>query len=193
MKTNEYNKRKTANAMSLTDAVLEASKDLIVTRGKFTAHDVTDVVRDSVNIGDISLPGLEAKDNDKGIVYWVKHESVSVIVNMFSVDGTYKKLGMVAVEDNCGERVYRFSDNTVSTNATTEVPVNSEAPVNHSPVARKVSAYFLSRSTATVRQIHSLLKINGLTCKELVEMLKEWGYTVSEGTPNCFSTYTVTV
>ncbi len=59
------------------------------------------------------------------------------------------------------------------------------------PVAQRVAAYLANVRSATIKQVQSMLKTNGVTCKDLATTLDELGYTVTEGTPGCYSTYTV--
>ena len=75
---------------------------------------------------------------------------------------------------------------------TTPPPAANAANPTVSPVEAHVKAYIeKSGAGVTMKQIQSALKVNGITCKDLADMVDKLGFEVVSGTLNCFSTYTV--
>ena len=75
---------------------------------------------------------------------------------------------------------------------TTPPPAANAANPTVSPVEAHVKAYIeKSGAGVTMKQIQSALKVNGITCKDLADMVDKLGFEVVPGTLNCFSTYTV--
>lgn len=171
--------------LSLSEAVVEAVNEIKV-KGSFSAHDVTNAVRSAVNAGEITIPGSEAKPNSQNIKYWINHEDVKAVIDALLEDGTLKNLGLVNVTYNGNFRVFNFA-----ANATPAAVVTVATNPAESPVEKRIKAYLAKVGSATLRQIQSALKINGVTCQALAEVVVKLGYKVVEGTPGCYSTYVV--
>lgn len=183
---------------TLKEAVLAQIENLIPD-GSFTVRDVINAVRAAANAGTIKLPGLEARPNDNGITYWVDHKDVARVVETLKNEGTLKNLGMTDTNFDGDGWVFHFdipdwlSDETTPDEA---IPapaaiVTPNADPTQSPVEAKIVAYLNKVGSATLRQIQSALKINGITCKNLATMVADLGFTVYPGANvGCFSTYT---
>ena len=186
---------------TLVEAVTEAVNALKV-NGKFSAHDVTVAVRESVNEGEYALPSYKNSDVNSDIKYLVNHSDVKAALEAIQNDGTLTNLGLIDIDYSGQYRVYNF-DNASIVPSTSTPDVNNDASTDYDdsddvvdsdgPVAKKIDNYLNNHRgmAATVRQIHSALKINGLTSKDLVELLTNLGYDVEVGTENAYSTYTV--
>jgi len=178
-----------AAAYTLKEAVLDAVGTLKST-GSFSAHDVTNTIRTSVNDGEYILPGLEAAAGS-AFKYNVNHDSVKQVVDSLLNDGTLANLGLTNVNYSGAYRVFEFAQTTPTADVASGDSSQPDADVNDSPVAKRIATYLAKRDDATVRQVHSALKIAGLTSEALVSLLKELGYTVTVTTEGAFSTYTV--
>lgn len=178
--------------LTLKEAVLDAVKELKTSKGSFSAHDVTTSVRDAANSGEISLPGLESRGTNQAIKYWVNHEDVKQVVDALVNDGTLANLGLTNINYNGPFRVFEFGS-VVATSAAVTTPTAATASANatQSPLAARIDAYLNRVGTATLKQIQSALKVNGLTCKDFATIVANLGYVVTPGTTDCFSTYTV--
>ena len=181
---------------TLKDAVLDAVNQL-KSNGSLTAYDVTKEVRESANNGDYALPGLEAPVGSS-YKYNVSHESVKSVINSLLNDGTLTLLGLTNVDYTGQYRTFNFSTADDGGNTATNGDVDgtdndstSDVVDTDGPVAQRIKTYLSNVGSATLKQVQSALKVNGLTCKDLATTLDELGYTVTEGTPGCYSTYTV--
>ena len=197
----------TVPQLTLKEAVVDAVNSLKV-NGSFSAHDITNSVRAGANGGEFALPGLEAKPNNSNIAYWVNHEDVKAILETLLNDGTLNNLGLSNVNYNGTFRVFEFANVVAPATApaaafVTPAAVNPAAPTTPPPAANAaaptvspVEAHVkadIEKSGAgvTMKQIQSALKVNGITCKDLADMVDKLGFEVVPGTLNCFSTYTV--
>ena len=204
MKTNDASTATTTAAVSTTpqltlkEAVVNAVNELKV-KGSFSAHDVTTAVREAANAGEIALPGLEAtQPNSSNIKYWVNHADVKAVIDGLLNDGTLANLGMTNVDYSGGFRVFEFSAPATSPVPSADDHDGAPAPITtataanatQSPMAQRVEAYLKKAGSATLKQIQSALKVNGVTCKDLAAIVAGLGFTVTPGTPDCFSTYT---
>ena len=189
----------TTPQLTLKEAVVNAVNELKV-KGSFSAHDVTKTVRDAANAGEIALPGLEASQpNSSNIKYWVNHADVKTTLDGLLNDGTLANLGLTNVDYSGAFRVFEFAVGAPATtsaapsapsapSATTPAP--AAANPTQSPLAQKIEAYLNKVGSATLKQVQSALKVNGVTCKDLAPIVESLGFTVTAGTPDCFSTYT---
>ena len=187
---------------TLKEAVIEAVNTL-KSNGSFSAHDITAAVREAVNEGEYALPGLENPNPSANVKYLVNHEDVKSVLNLLENDGTLANAGLTNVDYSGSFRVYQFDtapavDSTDTDPAAPAESVDSDDDSDvsvvdsDSPVAKRIAAYLDNHGgSATIRQIHSSLKINGLTSKDLVALVDDLGYTVVAGTEGAFSTYTV--
>lgn len=191
MKTNTSVTATTAAAYSLKEAVLDAVSTL-KSNGSFSAHDVTKQIRQSVNDGEYTLPGLEAPAGS-AYKYNVNHDDVKEVIDSLLNDGTLQNLGLTNVDYSGAYRVFEFGSavaaDTTSTTDTTDT--TSDVDQADSPVASRIKAYLDNVGSATLKQVQSMLKVNGITCKDLATLADEIGLTVTVGTEGCFSTYTV--
>jgi len=189
MKTNTSVKT-TAAAYSLKEAVLDAVSTL-KSNGSFSAHDVTKQVRQSVNDGEYTLPGLEAPSGSS-FKFNVNHDDVKEVVDSLLNDGTLQNLGLTNVDYSGPYRVFQFGS-AVATTTAADTTTTDDADVDQSdsPVASRIKAYLNNVGSATLKQVQSMLKVNGVTCKDLATLADEIGLTVTVGTEGCFSTYTV--
>ena len=176
--------------LTLREAVIQEAT-VLKNKGAFSAYDATTAVRAAANAGEYALPGLEAKPNNNGIKYWVNHEDVKEVVETLLNDGTLANLGLTNVNYNGSFRVFEFANSVVSTSAPSVPTSNAASNPTQSPVAQRIKAYLSNAGSATLRQIQSTLKVNGLTCKDLAAVVAGLGYTVSPGTADCYSTYKV--
>jgi hypothetical protein len=193
-------------AYTLKDAVLDAVNSL-KSNGTFSAHDVTTTIRNAVNDGEYILPGLEAASGS-AFKYNVDHDAVKQVIDSVLNDGTLANLGLVNVNYDGDYRTFEFDNTPVDededvTTTTTAAPVGTAAPANATvdddaavsdndgPVAKRITAYLQKVGSATLKQVQSALKVNGLTCKDLATLADELGFTVEVGTEGCYSTYTV--
>ena len=178
---------------TLKDAVLDAVNTLKTTVGSFSIHDVTNTIRAAVNDGEYILPGLETS-SPSGFKFNVNHDAVKEIVEFLLNDGTLANLGLTSVSYGSSHRTFNFgapTSNPTTTSTTTE-DADEDVSDSDSPVAQHIKSYLANRGeSATIRQIHSALKINGLTSEALVELVTNLGYQVTTGTTGKFSTYIV--
>jgi hypothetical protein len=202
----------TATPYTLREAVIEAVTS-IKSNGSFTVHQVTVAVRDAVNNGDYSLPGLENPDTSAAFKYAVDNNDVRDVLNVLNSDGTLASLGVTDVDYSGKFRIYKVGTAVASTNSTPASPApvvavaapsnppttnrtdaedDSDVSETDSPVAQHLAAYLTNRNApATLKQIQSALKKNGLSCQDLAALCKGLGYTVNVGTEGKYSTYTV--
>jgi hypothetical protein len=194
MRTNATNAPQTN--LTLTEAVVQAVNELKAT-GKFSAHDVTNTIRESVNSGEYALPGLEARPGTANgtIKYWVDHEAVKTVIDTLINNGEMANLGMVNVDYSGAFRVFEFGTTaavpapvTPTANAT---PAGDTDADTQGPVAQRIKAYLANAGTATLKQIQSALKVNGVTCEDFYNLVTALGFDVQPGTAGKFSTYTV--
>lgn len=187
MKTNTSVKTTTA-AYSLKEAVLDAVSTL-KKNGSFSAHDVTAQIRKSVNDGEYTLPGLESSAGS-AFKFNVQHDSVKEVVDTLLNDGTLQSLGLTKVDYSGNYRIFEFGATTaVSTD--TDTTADTDVDQADSPVATRIKGYLAKVGSATLKQVQSMLKVNGVTCKDLATLADEIGLTVTVGTEGCYSTYTV--
>ena len=188
----------TANApqtnLTLTEAVVQAVNELKAT-GKFSAHEVTNTIRESVNSGEYALPGLEARPGTANgtIKYWVDHEAVKTVIDTLINNGEMANLGMVNVDYSGAYRVFEFDTATAATPAPVTPTATNAAPANTRGVlAQRVKAYLDRQDgTVTLKQVQSALKTNGVSCEDFYNLITALGYDVEPGTVDKFSTYTV--
>ena len=188
----------TANApqtnLTLTEAVVQAVNELKAT-GKFSAHEVTNTIRESVNSGEYALPGLEARPGTANgtIKYWVDHEAVKTVIDTLINNGEMANLGMVNVDYSGAWRVFEFDTNGTGATPAPVTPTTNAAPVNTAgALTNRVKAYLDSQDgTVTLKQVQSALKANGVSCEDFYNLITALGYDVEPGTVDKFSTYTV--
>ncbi len=174
------------SAYTLKEAVLDAITTLKA-KGTFSAHDVTAQVRQSVNDGEYTLPGLEAAAGS-AFAYNVNHDSVKDVIDSVLNDGTLANLGLTNVNYDDAYRTFEFSTTTTATVDTAD----TDADENDGPVAKRIAAYIDKQGgETTVRNLQRALHVNGLTSKELVELLEKLDYVVTVGNEGFYSTYTV--
>ena len=183
----------TKSAYTLKEAVLDAINTL-KSKGTFSAHDVTAQVRQSVNDGEYILPGLEAAAGS-AFAYNVSHDSVKEVIDSVLNDGTLANLGLTNVNYDGAFRTFEFDVTSTDTVADAAVADSSDASGTDdkdSPVAKRIAAYIANQGgETTVRNLQRALHINGLTSKDLVELLEKLDYTVNVGNEGFYSTYTV--
>lgn len=193
MNTNTLNTPQTN--LTLAEAVVQAVNELKA-NGSFSAHDVTSTIRDSVNAGEYALPGYEARPGTAGgtIKYWVDHEKVKEVVDELLDNGELANIGLTNVVDPINARPYRLFEFGTATPA----PVAPATPVANATVtpagtqgalAARVQAYLGRVGTATLKQVQSALKTNGVTCEDFYNLITAIGVNVEPGTPGKFSTY----
>jgi len=183
-------------ALTLKEAVIEEVTKLVKTAGSFSAHDVTAAVRTAANDGEVALPGLEAKPNSSNIKYWVNHDDVKAVVDGLLNDGTLANLGLTNVDYTSNPyRVFQFGSASapapsapVSANTSDDV---DDADAAQSPLAQRMLAYVRKVGVATLKEVQSALKVNGITCKDFAGIAQKLGLKVKIGTLDCYSTYTV--
>jgi hypothetical protein len=205
MKTNDASTAtaavSTTPQLTLKEAVVNAVNELKV-KGSFSAHDVTTAIRDAANAGEIALPGLEAtQPNSSNIKYWVNHSDVKTTLDGLLNDGTLANLGMTNVDYSGAYRVFEFAGASTAPAAPVPsaddhdgapaptTPAPNAANPTQSPLAQRIDAYLKKIGSATLKQVQSALKVNGVTCKDLAPIVESLGFTVTPGTPDCFSTY----
>lgn len=196
--TNNQNNMNTATTavsttpqLTLKEAVVQAATEL-KNKGAFSAYDVTTAVREAANSGEFALPGLEAKQNNSNIKYWVNHEDVKQVVDGLLNDGTLATLGLTNVNYNGSFRVFEFATSVApSSPVTSSTPASTTANPTQSPVAQRIQTYLSNAGSATLKQVQSALKVNGVTCKDLAAIVAGLGFSVTPGTTDCYSTYTV--
>jgi hypothetical protein len=179
--------------LTLREAVVNAVNEL-KTDGNFSAHDITMAIRAAANGGEIALPGLENRNaaSQSGIKYWVNHEDVKRVIDALLNDGTLNNLGLTNVDSSGDFRVFEFGTQVAAPSAPVLTPSTRNASnPSASPVVQKLKLYLSAVRSATLKQVQSALKINGVTCKDLAGIASQAGFTVRAGTPNCYSTYTV--
>lgn len=204
--------------MKLEEAVLVAVKEL-KGRGKFSAYDVTTFIRKEANDGKFELPGLEAKSNGQGIKYWVNHNDVRSLVDELLNRGELKNLGLINVDFNGTFRVFEF-DNSIQAQAqslfspgTANPPALTFAPnslaasmaspsvkappaVSPSTLVGRVDNYLKRHlfENPTLKQVQSAVKVNGITCEQFKDIVKNLGYRLTaDGThkSDCYSYWKV--
>jgi hypothetical protein len=188
MNTNATNAPQTN--LTLTEAVVQAVNELKA-NGKFSAHDVTNTVRESVNAGEYALPGLEARPGTAGgtIKYWVDHEAVKTVIDTLINNGEMANLGLTNVDYSGAYRVFEFG-NAVAAPAAPTTPTANATPANtQGALAQRVQAYLAKVGTATLKQVQSALKTNGVTCEDFYNLITALGINVEPGTTGKFSTY----
>ena len=183
--------------LTLREAVVQAVNELkgTVTHG-FSAHDVTNTIRESVNAGEYALPGFEAVPPaaDGTIKYWVNHEQVKTVIDELLADGELRNLGLTNVADPTNARPYRlFEFGTATPAPVAPTTPTANANVTQGALATRVQAYLNRREgvVTTLRQVQSALKTNGVTCEDLYNLITALGINVEPGTADAFSTYTV--
>lgn len=175
--------------LTLTEAVVQAVNELKA-NGSFSAHDVTTTIRDSVNAGEYALPGLEARPGTAGgtIKYWVDHEAVKTVIDTLLNNGELANLGLTNVDYSGAYRVFEFGKATPAAPTPT---ANATADADtQGPIAQRIKAYLDKVGTATLKQVQSALKTNGVTCEDFYNLITALGINVEPGTPGKFSTYT---
>ena len=198
MKTSADSSAQASSTPSLTlkDAVINTVKELKA-KGSISIHDVTTEIRKAVNAGEFILPGLENPNpSEAGIKYWVKNEDVKAIIENLENDGTLATLGLTDVDYSGPYRVYKFSttDSADDNGAVAIAPTSdSSTDPTQSPLVQRIKAYLSRGTPVTIKQIQSALKVNGVTCEDLVNIVGSIGdYVVTPGTLDCYySTYTV--
>ena len=180
------------SAYTLKEAVLDAINTL--KENVFSAHDVTAQVRQSVNDGEYTLPGLEAPAGS-AFKYNVSHDSVKEVIDSLLNDGTLANLGLTNVNYAGAYRTFEFDTTAASTDGdggTVASDADADADDTDSPVAKRIAAYIDNQGgETTVRNLQRALHVNGLTSKDLVELLEKLSYTVNVGNEGFYSTYTV--
>ena len=185
----------TVPQLTLKEAVVNEVNELKA-NGKVSIHDVTLAVRAAVNSGEIALPGLEAQPNQSNIKYWVNNDDVKRVIETLEDDGTLANMGLINVDYSGLYRVYEFiaaSSTPVevdSTEADPAIVTTSDNPTV-SPLQERIKNYMAKVDSATIKQIQSAIKVNGVTCKNLATIVANMGYVVRPGTIDCFSTYRV--
>ena len=180
---------------TLKEAVVDAVNTL-KSNGSFTAHDVTSQIRQSVNDGEYILPGLETPAGS-AFAYNVKHDSVKEVIDSLLNDGTLQNLGLTNVNYADAYRTFEFDTTAASTDddggtVTSDADADAGADDTDSPVAKRIAAYIDNQGgETTVRNLQRALHVNGLTSKDLVELLEKLSYTVNVGNEGFYSTYTV--
>jgi DNA-dependent RNA polymerase auxiliary subunit epsilon len=170
---------------TLKEAVLDAINTL--KENVFSDHDVTAQVRKSVNDDEYTLPGLEAAAGS-AFAYNVSHDSVKEVIDSVLNDGTLANLGLTNVNYDGAYRTFEFSTTTTTQNTATD----TDADESDSPVSKRIAAYIDKQGgETTVRNLQRALHINGLTSKDLVELLEKLNYTVNVENEGFYSTYTV--
>lgn len=216
---NENNNSKTDNTMNtntaavitvpqltLTEAVTNAINTL-KSRGQMSAYEITSTIRSSVNAGEYEIPSLIT--SGANIKYWVNHSDVKDIIETMLNDNSLTALGLTNVNFNGSYRVFEFANNptptpVADTNVTTDdnttsvttatthlVPAASSVLVG--TVNQKISNYLKNQSgnIVTLKKIQSAIKVNGYHCYDIGNIVASLGYSVTPGSSNCFSTYTV--
>jgi|SRR5579862_4516722 len=176
-------------AYTLKEAVLDAVNTL-KSNGSFSAHDVTTQVRQSVNDGEYILPGLEAASGS-AFKFNVVHDDVKAVIDGLLNDGTLQNLGLTGVNYGGAFRTFEFGSAVAATTADTTDTDDTVVDDSDSPVATRIKNYLANVGSATLKQVQSMLKVNGVTCKDLATLADEIGLTVTVGTEGCYSTYTV--
>ena len=185
MKTN---KSEVTNAQyTLKEAVIEEVNTL-KSNGSFSANEVVDAIRESVENRDYVIPGMSV----------IQLEDVSEVLALLHGDGTLNILGLTNINRDGDFRLYEFD----TTDADSGEDDGSEvcdgcscsgdcADAEGSPVAARIRNYIDRVGSATLKQVQGALKINGVTCKDLYDIVKDLDYDITEGTEGAYSTYRV--
>lgn len=183
--------------LTLREAVVESVNEILKTTQSFSFYDITKLVRDKVNSGEIAIPGNEAiQPNPSNIKYWVNHEDVKSVIDTLLNDGTLNNMGLKNVCVNGTFRVFEFDSPVTPQSTDNNIVVitpssSSDDDATNSPLEVRIKSYLSNVGTATLKQVQSAMKVNGVTCKDFADIVKNLGFTLTPGTPDKFSTYIV--
>ena len=199
MRTNTNTTNDTQTNLTLKESVVQAVNEL-KGDGSFSAHDVTNTIRESVNAGEYALPGYEARPDTAGgtIKYWVDHAAVKTVIDELLGNGELKNLGLTSVDYTSNPyRVFVFdTPATPATPATPDTPTANAAAIaaqdTQGVLAQRVKAYLDKQDGAvTLKQVQGALKTTGVTCEDFYNLITALDYDVVTGTEDKYSTYTV--
>jgi hypothetical protein len=137
--------------------------------GSFSAFEVTSIIRLRVDneyglFTDIDGVYIDFNDDDITDPHTaIEHKAVKQIVAELYENGLFQATKSYGKHDGKSFIIYTPVD-TVQTTTTTYTP-----PTN--PYIDRIDNYLRNHGTATIKQIQSALKINGLTCEEIAKAL----------------------
>lgn len=186
---------------TLTEAVVAAINELKAA-GKLSAYQVTQLIRQKTNQDEWEVADCVARPNNANIKFWINHDDVRRIINEMYANNELDILGFTGRQYNGQFLEYSFDVNApvaavVSVSSTTPpaptVPVpTTNATLSGQRVLNCIDALKNLGGTITLKRVQSALKVKGVTCKDLSQIVANLGYTVQSGsTSDFYSEYTV--
>jgi hypothetical protein len=155
----------------------------------FSIHDVTTALREKVNDGAIGFSDRNQEDANGVETYRVEHNDVKRVFEELLSTGVLLNL------DSSFNGKYRvfFNVDSVVTQGVSNLASSPAVVYTTDPLMEKVENYLRNKAgDVTLKQIQSRFKEDGLTCREIYDLLSSWGYNL-RGSGATFSTYTVSV
>ena len=175
---------------TLKEAVV-ASINSLKSNGTLSAYQITQHIRQATNDGLMEILGCVAKPNNANIKYWINHDDVRRIVNDMYASAELDALGFGSRNYNGNYLEYTFTsdsssdtDDTNQTSVSTQTPTKVTTPpaVGLSVVESKVKNFLVEHydENPTMKRIQSAIKIHGVTCNDLTNIVKGLGYHVED-------------
>lgn len=188
---------------TLTEAVVAAINELKVA-GKLSAHQVTQLIRQKTNQDEWEVNDCVARPNNANIKFWINHDDVRRVVNEMYANNELDALGFTGRQYNGQFLEYTFNVINVSvpttgfTAASTTITPTVPVPTTNSTLSGQrilncIDALKNLGGTITLKRVQSALKVKGVTCKDLSQIVANLGYTVQAGpiADDYYSEYTV--
>ena len=187
---------------TLMEAVVAAINEL-KSAGTLSAYQVTTLIRQKCNQDEWEVSDCVSRPNNANIKFWINHDDVRRAINELYANNELDALGFTGRNFNGTYLEYSFdtaqslvptTPTTPSANPTMNVPT---AVLSNPTVASKVNEYLtrnlLANSNVTLKQVQSAIKVNGVTCEQLYDIVEVLGYTLTSGALDVdyFSQYTI--
>jgi hypothetical protein len=180
---------KTLN-ITLANAVEDTVNFFTKYNTNFSIYEITQLIRCEVNYKKYQLDGVDVTD-DENMIQFVSHGDVKdIFLDMFS-DGTFEDLKMVQrgdynvygldiinddvnnILDEDDEDDEDWEDALNISTPTTSVNTTVAASTTSTTLDEQLVAYISKKGQATLKQIQSRLKIKGMTCADLLQIISK--------------------
>jgi hypothetical protein len=182
--------------MKFSTAVLVAVRDVAAAQPKFSVHDITKALRESVNQGDVAFSDRTTEDVNGVDTFRVAHDEVKEYFN--DLVGS----GVLNLNKRHNGNYFEYSDNgAVSSTSAASAPIsstpkNASVPTNgKTDLSAKIKAYLDGRGSGSVvsmKQVQSRFDDEKFTCADYGAKVQALGYMLDNSSPHP-SKWTVTV
>lgn len=190
--------------VTLQTAILLQIKEFAAAGKTFSAHNITEELRNKCNTGKIEIPEIEDLSGNDSYRYNVDHKNVRNLFNEMRDNGVFDADYQITKTFNGSFFVYTaISTSSPATSFSTQQPPISVAQkfaLSNAEIKRRIEQYLNNCASKnvcpTIKEIQSAIKrgnhSTGILCEDIISLIEnELGYTIDKNQYNNIYQYQV--